>query len=84
MCWQILRTSSPEIESATNDTDLDARHNDGALRHALFRDRDGNPDVLDPADGGLEQDAEKKKALAVPYSVIHGVIVSVIESVWKP
>src|SRR5208282_3774493 len=43
-----------------------------------FRDRDRNPDVLDPADGRLEQNAQNKKALAVPYRIIHRVIVTVI------
>jgi hypothetical protein len=48
-----------------------------------FRDRDRNPDVLDPADGRLEQNAKNKKAPAVPYRVIHRVIVTVIVDGWK-
>jgi hypothetical protein len=41
---------------------------DGRVREmyrvcVTFRDHDRNPDVLDPADGGLEQNAENKKAL---------------------
>ena len=50
---------------------------------AAHRDRDRNPDVLNPADGRLEQNAENKKALAVPYRVIHRVIVTVIINSWE-
>ena len=44
----------------------------------LFRDRDRNPDILDLADGRLEQDAKNQKARAIPHRVIYGVIVTVI------
>src|SRR5215510_5018010 len=43
-----------------------------------FRDRDRNPNVLNSADGRLEQDAENPKGCAVPYRVLHGVIVTVV------
>ena len=36
------------------------------LDHVLFRDRDRNPDILDPADGRLEQDAENEESCAIP------------------
>jgi len=49
----------------------------------LFRNRNRNPDVLDPTDGGLKQDAEYQERGAVPHRVIYGVVVTVIINAWE-
>src|SRR5215472_8101288 len=49
----------------------------------LFRDRDRDSDILDPADRRLEQDAKNQKGRAVPYRVVYRVIVTVIINGWE-
>ena len=72
-------SAAPAIRSEVVDRRLSEMYR---LR-VSFRDRNRNPDVLDPADGRLEQDAKNKKSRAIPYRVVHGVIVTVIVNRWK-
>jgi hypothetical protein len=54
-----------------------------AMRVVLFRDCDRNPDVLDPADGAMEQETEKQEGRAVPWRIIYRVIVTVVINGWE-
>ena|SRR5271165_3109343 len=49
----------------------------------LLRNSNWDPDILNLANGRLEQDAKKQEACFVPYRVVHGVIVTFKINLWQ-